>query len=288
MTWGIRAIGGDRQTTTGAGVKVAVLDSGLLVSHPNFSGREIMGKSFVPDQDWELDKLGHGTHCAGTICGSKSSENGLRFGVAPDVDLMVGKVLNDDGDGKGSWIIDGIDWAIEKGARVISLSLGGPTQIGQSPSPIYERIGRRALRNNCLMIAAAGNHSKRPRKMPRPVSAPANCESIMAIAAVDRDLKVASFSNAGLNAQDGGRIDLAAPGVDVYSSHTFSGPGEDHYEVMDGTSMATPHVAGVAALYLEKFPNLSATELWLKLEKNARELSNQKFRDVGNGLVTII
>lgn len=212
----------------------------------------------------------------------------MRFGVAPNVDLMVGKVLNDEGDGRGSWIIDGIDWAIEKGAQVISLSLGGPVSIGQAPSPIYERIGRRALRNNCLMIAAAGNHSKRPRKMPRPVSAPANCESIMAIAAVDRNLQVASFSNAGLNARDGGRIDLAAPGVDTYSSHTFRAPGEDQYEVMDGTSMATPHVAGVAALYLEQYPNLTATELWLKLEKNATEISDQKFRDVGSGLVTII
>ncbi|MEO0733333.1 MAG: S8 family serine peptidase, partial [Bacteroidota bacterium] len=220
VTWGLRSVGVAGSAYRGQGISVAVLDSGLFMEHPDFAGREIRGRSFVPRADWSLDGSGHGTHCAGIIAGGKSGENGIRYGVAPEVDLLIGKVLDDAGNGTTGGILDGIDWALEKGARVISLSLGAPVAIGARPSPIFERVGEQALAQNCLIVAAAGNESERPRQMPRPVNAPADAESILAVAALNRQLRVAPFSNAGINAGSGGRIDLAAPGVNVYSTYS--------------------------------------------------------------------
>ncbi len=248
---------------------------------------EKIGKSFVPDQAWNYDGAGHGTHCAGTIAGGQT-DKGIRYGVAPEVDLLIGKVLADGGAGRGSWIIDGIDWAIEKQAKVLSLSVGAPVKIGESPSPIFERIGKRALDNNCLIVAAAGNNSRRPHRLPEPVCNPANADSILAVAGVDRALQVAAFSNGGLNAFNGGQIDLAAPSVDVLSAYSDNAPNGGHYLSMRGTSMAAPHVAGVAALYREKFPDLSAKAIWIKMCENAKHLPTQKYRDVGHGLVQVI
>ena len=124
--------------------------------------------------------------------------------------------------------------------------------------------------------------------LPRPVNSPANAESIMAVAALEKSLEVASFSNGGINANNGGRIDLSAPGVGVYSSFSKNAPGNKLYETYSGTSMATPHVAGLAALYCQAFPTKSASEIWMKLEKNAKQLNTQLIRDVGNGIIQAI
>ncbi len=287
MTWGMKAIGINTTSLRGRGVKVAVLDTGLDVDHPNFSGRRLIGKSFVQNEAWERDGVGHGSHCAGTIAGGKSKENGLRFGGAPKVSLIIGKVLSDKGFGSTSEILDGIDWSLEKGAQIISMSLGASVNVGEAPSKIFERVGDRALGMNCLIVAAAGNESKRPNKMPRPVNSPANTQSIMAVAALDRNLRVAGFSNGGINAANGGRIDLAAPGVDVYSSYSGNATQPGKYLSLNGTSMAVPHVAAIAALMLEKEPKLSAIDLWKKMEKAALSLDGQHKRDVGKGLVRI-
>ncbi|WP_191062085.1 S8 family serine peptidase, partial [Geminicoccus harenae] len=128
-----------------------------------------------------------------------------------------------------------------------------------------------------LIVAAAGNSSQRPNRL-APVGHPANCTSIMAVAAVDQRLEVAWFSCAGLNPQ-GGQIDLAAPGVAVYSAW----PGT-LYNTINGTSMATPHVAGIAALFAEADPNARGQALWARLVQTARRL-DQPARDVGTGLV---
>ena len=269
MTWGLSAINAGVSERRGSGVRVCVLDTGLHVTHPDFAGRGVLGKSFIPGEAWDVDPDGHGTHVAGVLCGGSSRENGLRYGVAPDVSLLVAKVLDDRGDGATGSILDGIDWALEKEARILNLSLGTPVGVGDPPSPVFELVGERAMARGCLLVAAAGNESRRPRQVPRPVDNPANARSVLAVAAVGRNRKVARFSNAGINPGTGGRVDLCAPGVDIYSSFRHRA-GE--YRSMDGTSMATPFVAGVAALYAERFPGLSAAELWLKLEKGALPL----------------
>ncbi|MEO0470561.1 MAG: S8 family serine peptidase [Bacteroidota bacterium] len=238
----------------------------------------------MPGEAWDADGNGHGTHCAGTAVGKLAHTNGMRYGIADEAILYVGKVLSNAGSGSTSGIIDAIDWAIEKGCRVISMSLGSSVRKGEGPSASFERAGRRAIRNNCLLIAAAGNDSRRPGLIV-PVSSPANAESIMAVGAVDEDMIVASFSNGGLNDNDGGRVDLVAPGVRVFSAYSLQSPGGKRYKELNGTSMATPHVAGIAAQYCEAYPDLTALEIWLKLEKNALALNHQLKRDVGQGLV---
>ncbi len=287
MTWGLSAIGLDLSKYSGKGVDICILDTGFYLGHPDFEERNISGKSFIPDQAWDVDAHGHGTHCVGTAAGNISHIDQVRYGIAYESNIIIAKVLDDLGDGTTSGIIDALDNCIEKNYKLVSMSLGSPVKIGEKPSPIFEHIGKKALENNCLIIAAAGNDSKRPN-LPKPVNSPANAESIMSIAALTESLTVANFSNAGINAGNGGRADLSAPGVGIFSSYSLNSSKKTLYNTMNGTSMATPHVTGVAALYWEAFPNASATDIWLKLEKRSKQLSSQLARDVGQGLVQAV
>ena len=287
-TFGLNAIGLKESKYTGKNINICILDTGLYKNHPDFQQRNIIGKSFVDGESWDYDGNGHGTHVTGTSAGNIAKDTQKRYGIASESNIFIAKVLSDAGSGLTSGILDGIDWAIEKDCRIISMSLGSSVQIGENPSPIFERVGRKALGKNTLIIAASGNDSKRPQQVPRPVSSPANAESIMAVGALDRNLTVANFSNAGINAADGGRVDISAAGVNVFSSYSINASDGDLYKRLNGTSMATPHVSGVAALYFEAFPHLTAAEIWLKIEKNARELQGQLLRDTGSGIVQAI
>lgn len=282
--WGLNAVGIQDSKYSGKGIDICILDTGFYTKHPDFKNRNITGKTFVTGEKWDFDGHGHGTHCTGIAAGYRSKMDDKRYGVAYDANIVIGKVLSDSGSGSTSAIIDAIDNSIEKKHRIISMSLGSPVRIGQKPSPIFEQVGRKALENNCLLIAAAGNNSSRP-DLPKPVSSPANAESIMAVAALNENLEVAHFSNAGINASNGGRVDIAAPGVDIFSSYSKN---DSLYSKMSGTSMATPFVAGIAALYCEAYPTLSAEGIWLKIEKKAKQLTNQLYRDIGQGIVQSI
>ncbi len=158
------------------------------------------------------------------------------------------------------------------------MSLGGRTQVNEPYSPIYEAVAQRALRRGTLIIAAAGNDSNRASGRIVPVARPANCPSIMAVAALDSQLRIANFSNRGIN-PEGGQVDIAAPGVGVYSSWLMP----TQYRTISGTSMATPHVAGIAALYAET-SGLRGQELWNYLTQTARRLPLAS-EDVGTGLI---
>ena len=277
-TWGIKAIKADESHFTGKGIKVAVLDTGCEMAHPDFAGRSVISESFVPDEEAQ-DVQGHGTHCVGTAAGSVAGEVHPRYGVAPEADIFVGKVLNNSGSGAESWILAGMEWAIENGCEVISMSLGRATQPGEQPDPFYEEFGKAALENNCLIIAAAGNDSARQFGFIAPVGAPANSPSIMAVAAVDNQMNVANFSCGGINA-NGGEINICAPGVDVFSS----APIPIRYRRLDGTSMATPHVAGVAALLAQSDSSLRGQALWDALRRTALDIG-LPMGDGGAGLV---
>ncbi|GAA5213686.1 S8 family serine peptidase [Corallincola platygyrae] len=276
-TWGMQAINANT-SYSGRGIKVAVLDTGLDLNHPDFSNRCLVSKSFVSNEDVQ-DRNGHGTHCIGSACGPLHTATRPRYGVAYDADIYIGKVLSNSGSGSTSWVLDGMRWAINQGCEIISMSLGSRTRVGQGYSPAYERVGRRALEHGSIIIAAAGNDSGRPRYR-EPVSSPANCPSIMSVAALDEDLGIATFSNAGKDPQSGREVDIAAPGVNIFSSWPLTGM----YNSISGTSMATPHVAGVAALICEKYPDLRGTDLWQHLTRHAEPLPHS-IMDVGAGIV---
>jgi hypothetical protein len=272
LTWGLQATRVDRSRCSGAGIRVAVLDTGFDLAHPDFVGRAIVPASFVPGQPVQ-DGHSHGTHCIGTSCGPNAPPGGMRrYGIAYQATILVGKVLNNLGSGQQGWILAGINWAIENKAHVISMSLGSPVAMGQGYSPAYEAAAQAALNHGCIIVAAAGNSGNQP------VGSPANCPSVLAVAAVGQDLQRAPFSCMGLN-PNGGEVNIAAPGVNVFSSV----PMPARYGLKSGTSMATPHVAGIAALYAQN-TGLHGKALWQKLVTTTQNIG-QTPQAVGSGLV---
>lgn len=273
LTWGLQATGVDRSRFSGRGIRVAVLDTGLDLQHPDFAGRAIVARSFIPGQSAD-DGHGHGTHCVGTACGPLRPSSGRRYGIAHEAQIFVGKVLSNAGSGADLGILAGINWAVANRCHVVSMSLGAPV----GPSAAYEQAGRRALAAGTLIIAAAGNDSRRSDGVLRSVSRPANSDSILAVGALDRFIRIANFSNRG-TPSGGGKVDIAGPGVDVFSAW----PLPRRNNTIDGTSMATPHVAGIAALWAEA-RRVSGAALSQVLLSKAQGLSLSSL-DVGAGLV---
>jgi subtilisin family serine protease len=274
--WGIKSTKVNESPYTGKGIKVAVLDTGFSANHPDFEGREVIAESFVEGENAN-DVHGHGTHCIGTACGATDMD-GLRYGIAKESIIYAGKVLNSEGSGAESWVIDGIAWATNHGCKVISMSLGSAVLPGEGYSLAYERAAKYALSKGAVLVAAAGNDSHRSRNVFRPVGSPANCPSILAVGAVDAEYNVANFSNRGINPDQS--IDLVAPGVDIYSSFT----GSFLYRTISGTSMAAPHVAGILALLWENHSSLTPDEIKVEVRKLAHQL-NLDPNDVGSGFV---
>jgi subtilisin family serine protease len=272
--WGITAVRADQSLRSGAGVVVAVLDTGIDASHPAFSGVHVTQRDFSGSGDG--DNQGHGTHCAGTIFGR--DVDGTRIGVAPGVEqAFIGKVLGDDGTGDSDMIFRGIQWAIDNGAQVVSMSLGfdfpGLVKelVDQSwPADLATSAALEAYRANLRMfdalmqvarsrepfgggsviVAAAGNESRREvdPDYEIAVSIPAAAEGVVSVGALgesDEGLQIAPFSNTFPQ--------ISGPGVNVLSAKAGGGLVSH-----SGTSMATPHVAGVAALWWE---DLAATAL---------------------------
>jgi subtilisin family serine protease len=260
-TWGLNACKVPPSMRSGNGIKVCVLDTGFDLGHPDFVGRPIVSHTFVGQPIQDLN--GHGTHTAGTACGPKAPAGNIpRYGIGYRSSMFIGKVLSNAGSGTQAGVLAGMNWAIANRCAVISMSLGA--QIGVQPS--YTAAGQAALNNGCLIIAAAGNASSS-------TGAPANSPTIMSVAALDSNLKPSSFSNFG-------KIDIAGPGRDVFSSW----PRPQKYNTISGTSMATPHVSGCAALWAETSPNLRGLLLWRKLLATAKRLPFPASR-VGAGLV---
>jgi subtilisin family serine protease len=274
FTWGLQATGTATSPCSGHGVRVAVLDTGFDLNHPDFVGRNVTAQSFVPGATAQ-DGHGHGTHCIGTACGPKSPAGTRRYGVAYEADIFVGKVLSDAGSGTDTGILAGINWAVANRCQVLSMSLGADVA---QVSRRYERAGSRALAAGSLIIAAAGNNANRNLGNNGFVGVPANSPSIMAVAALDEGLAIANFS-ARSNPVPGGQVDLAGPGVRVFSSW----PMPKRYNTISGTSMATPHAAGIAALWCQATGN-TAGQLWSTLTQHAQRLPLPSL-DVGVGLV---
>ncbi|WP_027963976.1 S8 family peptidase [Halalkalibacillus halophilus] len=262
--WGIPRVEGTTSQNngyTGDGIDVAVLDTGIDRSHVDLNvsgGYSVFGDSPYYDGD------GHGTHVAGTIAALDNNTGVL--GVAPDANLYAVKVLDNNGSGSYSGIAQGIEWSIINGMDIINMSLGGP-----SSSSILQQYSDLAYNNGILVVAAAGN-SGNSWGWGDTVGYPAKYDSVIAVGAVDQNNNRASFSS------HGPAVELAAPGVGVLS--TVPGNG---YSSLNGTSMASPHVAGVAAQVWEAKPHLSNVQLRSLLQQTAQNLGNSNY--YGSGLV---
>jgi subtilisin family serine protease len=273
-TWGLQAIGAVDSPAVGAGARVAVLDTGIDTANQDLGARIAVSTSFVPGRTVH-DGNGHGTHCAGTVCGPRQPAHGPRYGVAPEAVLLVAKVLDDTGSGPERQILAGLDWAVTNGAHVVSMSLGADDP---KPHVAYDRAGERALAQGTLIVAAAGNNADRGAGQYGFVGVPANSVSVMAVGAVDAAMDVPFFS-ARSGHGTGGAVDIAAPGAGVRSAW----PKAPGWKVLDGTSMATPHVAGAAALWAGS-AGAHGRDLWAQVVAHARRLAASA-SDVGAGCV---
>jgi subtilisin family serine protease len=267
IAWGVQAVGADTSPFTGDGIVVSVLDTGIDANHAAFAGVQIVQKDFTGTGNG--DQHGHGTHCAGTIFGRTTG--GKRIGVAPGVKkALIGKVLGPQG-GSSESIVSAIQWATDNGAHVISMSLGMdfpglvefwqgqgmPVALATSRAleayranvQLFERLAaliraQGAFLQPTVIVAAAGNESRREQNpdFEIAVAPPAVAEGVVSVAALGKSntgFSVATFSNTGAN--------LSGPGVQIVSAKPGGG-----FQSMSGTSMATPHVAGVMALWAEK------------------------------------
>jgi subtilisin family serine protease len=236
----------------GTGVTVAVLDTGYDATHPDLTGQVVDAKNFTTDSGGARDLAGHGTHVASTIAGTGAASGGKEKGVAPGAKLLVGKVLNYAGSGQESWIIAGMQWAVDHGADVISMSLGG--SVGTDcTDPVGVAAQKLAQQSRSLFVVAAGNSGSTLQT----ISAPACAADVLTIAAADSAGQTAWFSSRGpVTGSHQVKPEIAAPGVGIVAAALNTGG----YTQMSGTSMATPHVAGVAALLKQRHPDWSAQQ----------------------------
>ncbi|MBW5425650.1 S8 family serine peptidase, partial [Streptomyces sp. BG9H] len=267
---------------TGKGVKVAVLDTGVDGDHPDLTGRVTESRSFIPGEE-VADRNGHGTHVASTVGGSGvASEERKERGVAPGASLAVGKVLGDDGFGSESEVIAGMEWAVkEADAEVVSMSLGS-----QEPSdgtdPMATALKTLSKETGALFVVAAGNAGT-----PSSIGSPGAADSALTVGAVDSQDEAAYFTSRGPRAGDHAlKPDLSAPGVDILAARSGLTGGEGFYTEMSGTSMATPHVAGVAALLAEKHPDWTGARLKNALMSTSRQLDASTY-ELGAGRVSV-
>lgn len=231
-------------TTSSSSVKIAILDTGIDQNHEDLSTKIVDNRNFTKSRTVD-DIYGHGTHVAGIAAASTNNSKGVA-GAGYNSSLMNVKVLSDNGSGNYSWIAKGIIWAADKGAKVINMSLGGG-----STSSTLENAVNYAWSKGVVIVAAAGNSNTSSPSYPGYYS------NVIAVAATDTNDAKASFSNYG------SWVDIAAPGVDIYSTlpNHNNRIGLKNYGYLSGTSMATPFVAGVAALVAARYPSWTNTDL---------------------------
>ncbi|MET9388257.1 S8 family serine peptidase [Streptomyces sp. NPDC002928] len=267
----------------GTGTKVAVLDTGVDADHPDLQNRVAESKDFTGSSSGTADKQGHGTHTASTVGGSGAASDGKKKGVAPGTSLLIGKVLNDSGEGDSSWIIAGMQWAVDQQADVVSMSLGS-TDVGDCTDVMAQAAKELSQSTRTLFVVAAGNSGPHAETVSSPGCAP----GVLTVGAVDRDDTTASFSSRGPVAVTHTlKPEIAAPGVGI-SAANAGGRGVYAYQTMSGTSMATPHVAGAAAIIRQAHPDWTAQQVKAALVGSARTGGSVGEADeVGSGVLDV-
>ncbi|MFE9138517.1 S8 family serine peptidase [Streptomyces sp. NPDC007355] len=265
----------------GTGTTVAVLDTGADVEHPDLKGRVTASANFT-DSPTTGDFQGHGTHTLSTVGGSGAASDGRKKGVAPGAALLNGKVLDDSGSGAASWIIAGMEWAVAQGADVVSMSLGSPVPT-DCTDPMSVAAEELARNDGTLFVVAAGNSGPALDTVSSPGCAP----GVLTVGATDRDDSTAYFSSRGPTiVHHTLKPELAAPGVGI-SAAAAGGRGVYAYRSMSGTSMATPHVAGAAAIVKQRHPDWTGRQIKSALVASADSSVPGDVREVGGGRLDV-
>ena len=265
---------------TGKGVKVAVLDGGVDGAHPDLRGREVAERNFTDDPD-ATDLTGHGTHVAATIA---SGDRTYR-GVAPDARILDGKVCGGNGGCSESSILAGVQWAVDEGADIVNLSLGGYDSPGVDP--LEDAINRLTAKTGTLFVVAAGNGGRS-----RSIDSPGSADAALTVGAVRHDDDLAHFSSRGpRNGDDAVKPDITAPGLNIVAAKAAQGvlgtPVGRRHASLSGTSMATPHVAGAAALLAQQHPDWTGAQLKAALMASAKPNPALGVFDQGAGRVDV-
>jgi subtilisin family serine protease len=259
----------------GAGVTVAVLDTGIDSTHPDLAGHVIAAQNFTEEPDTD-DRVGHGTHVASIIAGTGAASGGRYVGVAHGAELINGKVLQlgfvgpgiPQGIGRESWILAGMQWAVNQGADIVNMSLGNSYPDGNDP--LSQAVNALTAQSGTLFVVSAGNEGPEHYT----VGGPAAADSALAVGSIDRDDSVSFFSSRGPRLIDGVlKPELTAPGQNIVAARAAHGRigvrVGDHYTTLSGTSMAAPHVAGAAAILRQQHPDWGVAELRAALTSTA-------------------
>ena len=252
----------------GLGIKVAVVDTGIDRAHPDFSGRIIAGASFV-DGDFQDDN-GHGTHVASITAGTGAAQGNQYVGVAPEASLYVARVLDGSGSGSMSGVMAGVEWAVDQGVQVINLSLGGSgSSDGQDA---LSMTCNAAVAMGIVVCAAAGNAGPGART----IGSPGAAADVITVGAADRSDRVASFSSRGPTADGRTKPDICFPGTDIVAARasgtSMGSPLNEQYTSASGTSMATPHASGLAALLFQAKPDATPAQIKQALMDTALDM----------------
>ena len=267
----------------GTGSTVAVLDTGYDPSHPDLANAVSESTNFTTDAS-VVDGNGHGTHVASTIAGTGAGSGGTYRGVAPGAKLMVGKVLADEGFGEDSWVLAGMQWAVTRGADVVSMSLGGDP--GDGTDPLSRAVNELSASSDTLFVVAAGNSGNEPMTVTNPGAA----DAALTVGAVDDADQMAFFSSRGPRLTDGAlKPDVVAPGVGITAARaagtSLGEPVNDLYTSLEGTSMATPHVAGLAAILKDAHPQWDGERLKAAITSTTVPVADATGFDAGSGRV---
>ena len=274
----------------GTGVKIAILDTGIDSTHPDLAGRVAVSVDFTDDSNVD-DLFGHGTHCASIAAGTGAASGGLYRGVAPSATLWNVKVLDRYGSGYDSWIISGIQFAAYgpdgtastgDEADILSLSLGANTN-NNGTDPLSLAVDDAVANAGRVVVVAAGNNGYGNYYT---VGTPGTAREAITVGASDKSDYLAWFSSLGPTSDLRVKPDILAPGVDIIAARAANGvfspiPGNDYYTQLSGTSMATPHIAGVAALLKQEHPGWSAQDIKNALICSAVNLEYNAFQQGG-------
>ncbi|MFF3023731.1 S8 family serine peptidase [Gottfriedia sp. NPDC057948] len=265
----------------GTGTKVAVLDTGIDKDHPDILGQLDEAVSFVPGEDTR-DYNSHGTHVASTVLGTGAASGGKLKGVAPGSHLLVGKVLANNGSGQDSWVIEGMEWAAHH-AKVVSMSLSSQ-EASDGKDPMSQAVNRLSKETGALFVIAAGNRGGEGT-----IGSPGAADAAITIGAVSKTDQLASFSSKGPRIGDFAlKPDLSAPGVDIVAARSqYASSGSGYYSSKSGTSMATPHVAGAAAIISQRHPEWTGQQIKDALMSSTVQLKGLNPTQYGTGRLDI-